>query len=150
MRLNDEDRFWSKVSKGEGCWLWDGHLQPKGYGNFTVGNKTWKAHRFAWVLTFGAIADGLFVLHRCDNPTCVRPDHLFLGTNDDNMRDMVNKGRKQLLHPTCQRGHRLSPENTSIDRNGAYLKRRCKECHKQRQRAARLRQLAMPLTEATP
>lgn len=102
------ERFWSRVRKGEGdaCWLW---TRPRGkktgplYGKFMRyvdrGNGfVWRpvaAHRFSWELANGPIPDGLFVLHRCDNPPCVRPDHLFLGTGLDNSRDMVAKGRSQ-------------------------------------------------------
>lgn len=90
------DRFWIKVQKTETCWLWKA-TTCRGYGQF------WKpdghrilAHRMAWELTNGPISDGLFVCHNCpggDNPLCVRPDHLFLGTQRTNMRDMVAKGR---------------------------------------------------------
>lgn len=89
-----EARFWPKVAKGEGCWEWRAGKFPSGYGAFCFrGRKAARAHRVAWILTNGEIPAGLLVLHRCDNRACVRPDHLFLGTNDDNMRDMVEKGR---------------------------------------------------------
>ena len=90
--------FWAHVHRGSGtdsgaCWLWTGSRNPKGYGHFGLGGQCTQAHRAAWILTNGAIPDGLCVLHKCDNPPCVRPDHLFLGTNADNMADMVSKGR---------------------------------------------------------
>lgn len=95
------DLFWSKVFKheGNGCWEWIGRLCDKGYGYFdlTEGRaRKWKerAHRLAWTLVNGPIPAGLHVLHRCDNPKCVRPSHLFLGTHLDNMRDKVQKGRQ--------------------------------------------------------
>lgn len=88
------ERFWSKVEKTDACWLWRGGVKPNGYGRFVIGHSTQVyAHRFAWELTNGAVADGLFVCHHCDTPLCVRPDHLFLGTHTENMRDMLAKGR---------------------------------------------------------
>lgn len=87
-------RFWSKVEKTEGCWLWTGNFGPKGYGTIGAGGKQWRAHRLAWLLENGEIPENLFVCHHCDNVKCVRASHLFLGTNTDNMRDMVQKGRQ--------------------------------------------------------
>jgi hypothetical protein len=94
------ERFWPKVKKTDGCWLWqaadDG--RPSGYG--FIGAPTPAdprrmigAHRASWMLHFGPIPRGKFVLHKCDNGKCVRPDHLFLGTHKENMRDMAQKGR---------------------------------------------------------
>lgn len=94
-----EERFWAKVKKSEGdkCWEWQGFLsrggKSSGYGVFGFEGKMHRAHRIAYRFAFGEFAEHLFVLHRCDNPRCVRPDHLFLGTHTDNMCDMVNKGR---------------------------------------------------------
>lgn len=91
-------RFEAKVEKTDGCWRWLGAKHGKGYGHFKMptgkgDGRIEKAHRTAYNLYVGEIPDGLMVLHRCDNPSCVNPDHLFLGTNDDNMKDMVAKGR---------------------------------------------------------
>lgn len=86
------ERFWPKVAKaaGEnGCWAWTAWTNNHGYG--TLGDEY--AHRISWRLHFGEIPDGMRVLHRCDNPPCVRPDHLFLGTPKDNNADMSAKGR---------------------------------------------------------
>lgn len=91
-----EQRFWDKVNKTSTCWLWRGGTCGKGYGHFGYGDKCGMSHRYSWELHFGPIPDGLFVLHRCDTPACVRPDHLFLGTNQDNVDDMWEKGRGQL------------------------------------------------------
>ena len=88
-----KDRFWAKVVKTEGCWLWHGTMLPDGYGVMRVGDKQIRAHRLAWIIEHGAIADGLCVCHHCDIPLCVRPSHLFLGTHKDNLADMVRKGR---------------------------------------------------------
>lgn len=99
-------RFLSKIQHDEkGCWIWADHLASNGYGSFRVGLKTIGAHRVAWVLYKGVIPDGLFVLHKCDVKSCVNPDHLFLGTQADNIKDMINKNR----HP-----HGLSHGNTKL------------------------------------
>lgn len=90
----DPARFWPKVARGDGCWLWDGPMHGKtGYGQFNCDGSRCFAHRAAWILTHGPIPPGMFICHRCDTPRCVRPDHLFLGTQSDNMRDMHSKGR---------------------------------------------------------
>ncbi len=92
------ERFWAKVNKTDRCWLWTAAtLTDGGYGTMTVrrGGRTVskRAHRLSWELHFGEIPPGMEVCHRCDNPLCIRPDHLFLGTHTDNMRDMARKGR---------------------------------------------------------
>lgn len=91
---NGPNRFWSKVNADGDCWLWTGYLMAKEYGQFRgFDGRTILAHRQAWLLTFGSIEDDLCVLHVCDEPRCVRPDHLFLGTRADNNADMRAKGR---------------------------------------------------------
>lgn len=88
-----QPRFESKFKKSEGCWNWEGGLVC-GYGQFAPRHgKNVRAHRFSYELYRGEIPTGMCVLHRCDNPRCVNPGHLFLGTNLDNTRDMIEKGR---------------------------------------------------------
>lgn len=77
------------------CWEWFGGRSRRGYGNFAFNGKQYRANRFAYERYIGPIPDGLWVLHRCDNPPCCNPDHLFLGTNLDNVRDKIQKGRQQ-------------------------------------------------------
>lgn len=87
-------RFWSKVQKTNTCWNWTAFVNHNGYGRFSFKSKPMHAHRFSWELHNGPIPDGLNVLHRCDNPKCVNPSHLFLGTQKDNVKDMVKKNRQ--------------------------------------------------------
>lgn len=97
-------RFWSKVaitSNSDECWEWQRGIK-NGYGIFGFKYRTWYAHRFSYELAYGAIPQGLFVCHSCDNKKCVNPKHFFLGTDQDNKDDMVRKGRHA-------HGSRLSP-----------------------------------------
>lgn len=89
------DRFWGNVERAtneDSCWEWTG-LRSEGYGSISYAGRMRRAHRVSWELHNGPIPQGLLVLHRCDNPPCVRPDHLFLGTVTDNNRDRAVKGR---------------------------------------------------------
>lgn len=88
-------RFWARIRKTRGCWIWTGAKITAGYGTLNVNGKTAYAHRLSWSIHHGRIPGKLFVLHRCDNPACVRPSHLFLGTAKDNAVDMVKKGRNK-------------------------------------------------------
>ena len=86
--------FWSRVKKTDSCWLWTGQKQVRGYGRIAINGKRTGAHRFSWQLANGPIPFGMRILHRCDNPPCVRPSHLFAGTDLDNYRDAVAKGQR--------------------------------------------------------
>ena len=87
------ERFETKVKQTDGCWEWTASKTHDGYGKFGLAGRMQGAHRIAYELYVGTIPEGLCVLHRCDNPGCCRPDHLFLGTKTDNARDCINKGR---------------------------------------------------------
>lgn len=89
-------RFWSKVERGDAseCWDWCGHIGVHGYGRFGHDRRQSETHRLAWELTHGEIPAGMCVCHRCDRPSCCNPDHLFLGSQRDNMRDRDSKGRQ--------------------------------------------------------
>jgi hypothetical protein len=104
LRVNNcspaEHRFWRWVEKDgpvlcdQGpCWVWWGPRNPKGYGYLNVDKKHAYAHRYSWGIHHGGVGNGAMVLHRCDNPSCVNPAHLFVGDAQVNSRDMVNKGR---------------------------------------------------------
>lgn len=112
MKLNHKDvaRFWSKVDTTSTCWLWLGSKSKRGgYGEMHLAGKTMKAHRISFLVANGIIDPTLFVCHSCDNPPCVNPAHLFQGTNQDNVADMVKKGRH---YPTFK----LSPPKGELNR----------------------------------
>ncbi len=92
-----EGHFWKRVDKSGDCWIWTGKKVGNGYGCFSHGTrgavKHYRAHRFSYEWAYGPIPPGLQVLHRCDNPPCVNPAHLFLGTDKDNAADKMAKGR---------------------------------------------------------
>ena len=89
------ERFWSKVKHSRGCWEWAASKNRQGYGSFRLGDKSCLAHRLAFMLAKRSMFDpSLCVLHSCDNPACVRPGHLYQGTDLDNARDRDAKGRR--------------------------------------------------------
>ena len=146
-----KERFINKVHKTDYCWIWNGAIRGNsGYGSFNVNGKIESSHRISYKLFKGVIPMGICVLHRCDNRLCVNPDHLFLGTQGDNMKDMFNKGRMNPLSIMnvikCAKKRRKSTDNLvwcyeckhmlpkkSFHKNKSRyngLMNKCKECRK--------------------
>ena len=136
------DAFFSVgfVVDGDGCWLWAGGVSGNGYGAFYHDGLTTLAHREAWEIENGPIPSGLEILHSCDRPLCVRPDHLMPGTHRQNMADSVTRGRSRSSIIThCAQGHEFTPENTVYAKNGKYMQRKCRTCKLARDAAYRER-----------
>lgn len=126
-RLTVNERFLAKVQKMEsGCHEWQGCLMPNGYGQFSYQGKPHYAHRIAYLLHHGSIPEGAYILHSCDNRKCVNPEHLWAGTFEDNMQDMVDKGRQ--AHGTKNSHAKLNPEQVIAIRSQVGTHREIAEC----------------------
>lgn len=135
IRHNKDELFWEKVQIGneDDCWPWMGAKTPLGYGRANqdlITKKHLYAHIRAYELSHNVSASGLCVCHKCDNPPCCNPNHLFLGSMADNIHDRDAKGRngkKGKFQKFCKRGHEFNAENIYVYPNGVRL---CKECKK--------------------
>jgi len=145
-----ESRFFDNISfePMSGCWLWVGATDSCGYGRIRIAtHKTQAAHRYSYQLHVGNIESELYVCHKCDNPTCVNTEHLFVGTQKDNMLDCVIKGRHRSQEVThCPRGHAYEGDNLVITHTerGNHRQRMCKICHRESSRLAMARMLSNP------
>lgn len=131
----DLSNIWQNCIVENGCRVWTGS-KTDGYGMVETESGRFLVHRLVWTAIYGDPGD-LLVLHRCDNRPCTTPTHLFLGTNDDNMKDMKSKGRSNSgnrIKTHCKKGHPLSGDNLRINPNGS---RQCRACHAERQREYR-------------
>lgn len=117
-------RFWDKVAIGDGCWEWQGSLNYKGYGRIQVSGEVIGSHRVAWKIERGEVPSGMHVCHHCDNPKCVRPGHLFIGTNYDNAMDREMKGRGRPRYGD-ENGARTRPDR--LPRGDEHWSRRLPE-----------------------
>lgn len=136
--MNALTRFEAKVDPAAdpetGCLLWVGAMTPSGYGRFYFEGRLWVASRWIYTHHHGPIPEGLVVRHTCDNPSCVNLSHLILGTQDDNLQDMRDRGRYRNGHGEkahCIRGHPLSGNNIYEYGDG---RRHCKKCRRVRRR----------------
>lgn len=125
------DRFWSKVviPSIEGCWEWQASTSGDGYGAFKVSGRQFASHRVSWIIAYGEIPAGAWVLHTCDNILCVNPAHLFMGGNSLNQLDSSRKGRQHERRKThCPQGHEYTEENTYTYRTKTGYGRQCRTC----------------------
>ena len=141
-------RALDKTLIGEGCWEYGGKIRTDGYGSVYIHNGTRAgttalAHRVVYEGMVGPIPEGMFLCHHCDNPKCVRPDHIFVGTDADNKADMYAKGRQasgerlpQARRTHCPQGHPYSGDNLYIRKCGRRMCRACNNARRNRSRAA--------------
>lgn len=107
------ETFWLKVNKTDTCWLWKASKNGDGYGTTWYRGQPYSSHRLSWELSNGKVPKNLYVLHKCDVPSCVNPGHLFLGTQSDNVRDMMEKGRNRQVSGTKCHTSKLTPKQVA-------------------------------------
>lgn len=146
MRKSIRERLLAGIKKvPSGCWEWQGSLSKSGYAHIGINDRTYRAHRISYTEWVGEIPAGMLVCHTCDNRKCINPEHLWLGTNSDNMRDCVSKGRfvvrPKLKRTHCIHGHKFTKKNTYLAPSGG---RHCQVC--QRDKYKRKRTSSKPYT----
>lgn len=151
------ERLFANTERVGDCIVWKGDAHRNGYGYINSRGRRFTTHRVSWALHFGPIPAGLFVCHTCDNPPCINPDHLWLGTTSENTADMVAKGRsnpwpgldaaaaahaakRARLVVECKHGHRRTPENTYVSPEG---KRSCRDCWRENSRRWKAKKRAL-------
>lgn len=127
--------FWQRAEQQGECLVWTWGKDKDGYGKLKWQGRDRRAHQVAHELAIGPIPEGLGVLHRCHNTSCIRPEHLYAGDGSQNMADMVDAGRAREQTKThCLRGHEFTPENTYVRKDKGKGKRGCRECRAQQWR----------------
>jgi hypothetical protein len=140
-RLPLSDRFWRYVQQGDGCWIWAGSKDSKGYGQISSGGRQGRrvlAHRLSYTIAKGQIPEGLDLDHLCRNPACVNPDHLEPVTRGENTRRgnaAAATRAARAAKPNCKHGHAWTPTNTYTDPHGHRRCRTCERANDQRQKA---------------
>lgn len=135
--------IYQRLQKSEGCWLWQGRKNAKGYGQIYRKGKDRLVHRVMFESVNGPLLSGQLVCHRCDVPGCANPNHLFAGSYTDNNRDSVNKGRsKAFTKKSCVHGHAYEPNNIIWRRLKTNPTRNCKTCVRARKALERKRRSA--------
>ena len=122
------ERFFKKVKYSKsGCWNWTASKSKLGYGRFGFLKKNWYAHRWLFLKLNPKLDHSKLVLHSCNNPSCVRPDHLYLGTYSDNTKDSIRAGSHPTANkPHCRNGHKRTKKNTYIDKRTGW--KNCRDC----------------------
>lgn len=141
----DLTRILSHTEPDGECLIWTGVVDHAGYGLTTIAGRRKFAHRAVWILHHGPIGPGVFICHRCDNPSCVRIEHLFAGDHIVNMKDMAAKGRGSNQRKThCPKGHPYSGTNLAIEHRAEGTdRRRCRTCNAEKTRRYKARRAAV-------
>ena len=134
-RISARDKFEKYVIRKNGCWGWRGAKDSYGYGSFFADNKLRRSNQWAYLLFVGEIPDGVCVCHKCNNPECTNPEHLYLATKVQNIKDAWRDGLcKPFRKSHCIKGHKFTKKSVRVYKVGKYLQRYCIACEKERRR----------------